>query len=243
MNNENLITNVVCDITGNTQNPKDPLPLIDTIKGKIVGVYKIVNKINGKYYIGSSTNINQRWYNHRCELRKNRHGNQYLQNAWNKYGESNFEFIIVELTDFNNRLNIEQTYLDICRDNRNISYNIGTDTVGFFKGCHHTSESRIKIGNAHRGMIISEEQKKRQSLLMRGRYIGSKNPMYGKKQSESAKRKMSREDKHIYSFSNIRNNQIFVGTRKEFNLKFNIGLDNICNLLHGKVRCSKGWTI
>ena len=32
---------------------------------KISAVYKITNKINGKFYIGSSTNIKQRWNSHK----------------------------------------------------------------------------------------------------------------------------------------------------------------------------------
>ena len=32
---------------------------------KISGVYKITNKINGKFYIGSSINIKRRWESHK----------------------------------------------------------------------------------------------------------------------------------------------------------------------------------
>jgi len=86
------------------------------------GIYKIVNIINGKTYYGSSIQLSTRISNHKVCLRNNNHENKYLQNAWNKYGEENFRFEIVEIIDVNN-LSIsesikkvqskEQEYLDL----------------------------------------------------------------------------------------------------------------------------------
>lgn len=52
---------------------------------KMVAVYKIYNKINGKFYIGSSIDLGERWKSHIDELNRNVHDNFHLQNAWNKY--------------------------------------------------------------------------------------------------------------------------------------------------------------
>ena len=60
------------------------------------GIYKILNNINGKIYIGSTKNFNKRWVTHKYLLRLNKHENKHLQYAWNKYGEVHFEFIKVE---------------------------------------------------------------------------------------------------------------------------------------------------
>lgn len=62
----------------------------------MIGIYKIENKINGKVYIGKSKDIEKRWKEHRCELNKNYHHNKHLQSAWNKYGENNFSFAVIE---------------------------------------------------------------------------------------------------------------------------------------------------
>ena len=62
---------------------------------KITGIYKIENKINNKKYIGQSKNIHRRWKQHKHYLNKNQHENQYLQSAWNKYGENSFNFEII----------------------------------------------------------------------------------------------------------------------------------------------------
>jgi len=61
----------------------------------IVGVYRIVNKVNGKIYIGSSADVNRRVKQHYNQLIGNNHENRYLQNACNKYGIENFEFSLV----------------------------------------------------------------------------------------------------------------------------------------------------
>lgn len=68
--------------------------------------------VNGKTYIGSSINMHERLEHHRSSLRKNSHQNPHLQAAWDKYGEHNFEFSVLEVTELENLLNVEQTWLD-----------------------------------------------------------------------------------------------------------------------------------
>ena len=84
--------------------------------------------MNGKYYIGSSSNVPQRLKTHRCKLRGNRHENEYLQAAWNKHGEDAFVFELVEaLPEFDTASLIarEQWYLDNTQClNRKCGYNI-----------------------------------------------------------------------------------------------------------------------
>jgi group I intron endonuclease len=64
--------------------------------GKKSGIYKILNRINGKYYVGSTKNFNKRWNSHKANLNKHTHTNIHLQNSYNKFGKENFEFHIVE---------------------------------------------------------------------------------------------------------------------------------------------------
>lgn len=59
------------------------------------GAYKILNKVNGKYYVGGAyKSFDSRFAWHKRDLREKKHRNRYLQHAWNKHGEEAFEFII-----------------------------------------------------------------------------------------------------------------------------------------------------
>lgn len=59
-------------------------------------IYKIINLVNDKFYVGSTTNKKVRFRRHRRLLRQNRHHCQHLQAAWNMYGESKFSFVVIE---------------------------------------------------------------------------------------------------------------------------------------------------
>ncbi len=61
----------------------------------MIGIYLIKCKPNDKNYIGQSLNIKHRINEHKSNLRKNRHSNCHLQNAFNKYGEEQFEFKVL----------------------------------------------------------------------------------------------------------------------------------------------------
>ncbi len=61
-----------------------------------MGVYAIVNLVEGKQYVGSSKDLRRRWRDHWNELQSNKHSNAHLQRAFNKYGEAAFEFRILQ---------------------------------------------------------------------------------------------------------------------------------------------------
>jgi len=63
---------------------------------KIPGVYSITNITNGKRYIGRSYNIGERWYEHKRMLKRGVHHSSHLQASWDKYGEENFVFEILQ---------------------------------------------------------------------------------------------------------------------------------------------------
>lgn len=123
------------------------------------GIYIIQNLINGNIYIGSSSNIKRRFSQHKSTLRHNTHKNKHLQNAWNKYGEENFEFIIIE----------RHAYLEkiIGRENKCISLykpeynNIKVNLEGRFV---HSEETKRKIGLKSKEKFIKNPALKQQII-------------------------------------------------------------------------------
>ena len=56
------------------------------------GIYKIVNTINNRVYIGQSKKIRNRLKTHYKQLIENKHYNSDLQMSWNRYKEEQFSF-------------------------------------------------------------------------------------------------------------------------------------------------------
>lgn len=94
-------------------------------KNPISGIYQIKNLVDGKIYVGSSSIIQKRKTQHYLNLRKGTHPNQKLQNAWNKYGENNFEFSIVEKCEIHDLLYREQFYISSLSPYYNIADVVG----------------------------------------------------------------------------------------------------------------------
>lgn len=121
------------------------------------GIYKITNTINGKIYIGSAINITDRWNYHKWELNNNKHGNKYLQRAWNKYWSVSFEFSTLEFCEKDKLIEREQYWLDItkCYD-REVGYNILTVAYSGI-GSKRSLETKAKISASQLGKVMPIE--------------------------------------------------------------------------------------
>lgn len=150
------------------------------------GIYGIINKINGKVYVGQTgERFLRRYWHHQWKLRDNSHDNTYLQNAWNKYGEDNFDYVVIEVVRDSSLLDeLEIKYIDYYKKN-NLSYNM------------------LLGGGGRRGFKMSDNAKK---------IIAEKNRqhMLGTKHSEETKKKMSktRSGRHINRSTDILNQDI-----------------------------------
>ena len=150
-------------------------------KEKICGIYCIENLVNHKKYIGQSMNVKTRWRSHKSELRRNIHENDYLQKAWNKYGEDNFQFYILEECNIDIMNDRERYYIKLYdTTNRDCGYNIesGGNTNKIL-----ADSTKRKISENHADMS------------------GENNPMHGVKMSEESINK-------ILSHPNYKNRKI-----------------------------------
>lgn len=180
------------------------------------GIYKIINVINNKFYVGSAVNFKKRKARHWNELRKNIHNNGHLQAAWNKYGEQAFTFVVIQEVDAQeDLLAAENAWLKECVGKPNC-YNIGTDATAPMLGVKgtdhpafgykHTQETLTKISKTSRERTFTDEVNKRKTAHLHGKpksaeirakisktLSGAGNPNYGKPRSDEFKEKVSRK--------------------------------------------------
>lgn len=88
-----------------------------------IGIYIILNTINGKKYVGQSKRLARRHRRHFNELKNNNHVNSHLQRAWNKYGGENFEFKVILNCDVDDLTYYENFFINYF-DSKNYGYNI-----------------------------------------------------------------------------------------------------------------------
>lgn len=139
------------------------------------GIYRIVNLVNGKFYIGSTNCFRIRFKFHRNRLRNNKHFNYLLQRSWNKYGEENFLFEIIEFVDDIDSLHIrEQFWLDETESYK-IAYGFNIlEKAGKPNKIIFTDEIRSKMRAKKLGIPRTEEEKLKLSKAMQGRRLSCK---------------------------------------------------------------------
>lgn len=145
----------------------------------ISGIYKIKNIVNGKTYIGSSTDVKKRWRDHKWYLKNNLHHNSHLQNAVNKYGLDNFEFSILLECSKENLINEEIDQIKKHKSDNKISgYNVN-------KPNKLTYNNGKKHGKTPKKMFGKDNP-------MYGKF-GEKHPKFGFKMSDEMKLVMSKK--------------------------------------------------
>ena len=143
------------------------------------GIYKIINVVNNKFYVGSAVDLKRRKARHFSELRNGRHNNRHLQAAWGKYGEQAFVFVVVEqLATDADLLAAENVWLKE-HVGKDYCYNIGVDATAPMLGMSgelsptwgykHSGENLKKIGVASKARVQSDEEKQKRRLTMRGK--------------------------------------------------------------------------
>lgn len=161
-------------------------------------IYKIVNTLNGKYYVGRTGNLANRIAAHQYLLREGRHHSIHLQKAWDKYDKDVWnvvEFCKIDTgsddDDIRYAQAIESSFLS--KENiQNILYNVSESSItGTIRGRKHHYYGKHPsewMGEAYYANIERDR-------------FGENNPFYGKEHSEETKN-ILREKCALYGENN-----------------------------------------
>ena len=150
-------------------------------------IYKIINLVNDKFYVGSTTNKKVRFREHRKQLRGNRHHCKHLQASWNKYGEEKFLFAVVEEVAEGQSLAAAEDRWLVEHFGKEYCYNSGAAAVAPWRGVYGEDHPNF-------GKLMAEGQKEKISAALKEFYSDITNhPRFGKKHSEETKAKISQK--------------------------------------------------
>lgn len=223
---------------------------------KISGIYKITNKINGKFYVGQSVDIKRRWKEHKIISREE---NLSIKKAIKKYGVENFDFSILEECNIEILNQQEEYYISML----NPKYNRTKGGVGA-KGHFLSDETKSVLRDKGKlqWVILSDEDKSlRISKNLKGPRKGhlvhdstrEKLRAYnkGKKQSaETIKKRMDTFEKIGHNWINqnreksiycIELDKKFISV-KQASKDLRIGATSIVHQLKGRQKTAGGHT-
>lgn len=143
-------------------------------------------------YIGSSVNLQERIESdHISTLNRNKHPhNPPLQYSWNKYGQNNFVWWLLESCKSEETLIVEQKYLDLYRPfvDEFRGFNIGHFVTSSTKGRKLSEETRLKLCAAQQKRVANPNYRP---------------PRLGQLVSNNARKKMSQARKGKSAFWNV----------------------------------------
>jgi group I intron endonuclease len=151
------------------------------------GIYRWINLITGKFYVGSSICLSKRLYHYYYIDKFKRIGSKdrsLINKAILKYGISSFQLDILEYCESDVLIKREQYYIDLLMPEYNICKTAGSILGLRFK---HSKETKFKISIANKGKYHTEETRLKISIANKG----NKNPMFEKTFTEETKLKMS----------------------------------------------------
>lgn len=182
-------------------------------------VYVVVNKLNGKMYVGSTEReLKIRWQKHLVKV--NEGSLCTLHKAIRKYGRDNFDIRMIE--EYPTReamLTGEVEYIahfDTFKSEWGYNDTPGGDGGNTNGGKKFSEEWKSKISKARKGMVFSKEHKENLSKS----HMGHKAPNR-KLTSEQAEEIRTEYNKGNY-------------TQKQLGVKYGLSQDSIFHIVHNK---------
>lgn len=137
----------------------------------ICGIYKLVNTATGQCYVGQSQRTQKRIKEHFRLLRYDKHPNQHLQRAYNKYGAGAFYGAIeVECSDPAELDRLEESFIrgEAWFDTPTV-YNIADFAKAPMRGKYHSEEIREKIRLGRRASTFDYRSPEYRETLSKAR--------------------------------------------------------------------------
>lgn len=144
-------------------------------------VYQIASEATKRVYIGSTARRpRQRWLEHLHYLRADKHHSRHLQRVFNKYGEGDLSFAIIEevsFADHRELLAVEQKRIDECEavifNSQPVSDSI-IAAQNAWRGKKHSDATRRKMSASHKASTVpqrvwTEDDRKNHSVALTGR--------------------------------------------------------------------------
>ena len=204
-------------------------------------IYTIQNEINHKVYVGSSCRqLNPRKAEHVYKLRKGTHANKHLQNSWNKYGEKNFSFSVVETCGDNCVLEKEANWIQLLKcTNKQKGYNIDDAPQDTKKSKEHRRKIREAIQKKYdNGWITRKGMKTPASTIEK-----ISNSLRGRNLSETHKEKIAKsQHKQVCQFQKNGEFMKKFASIKAASEKIGVAASHISNCCRGKKKTAKGFT-
>lgn len=158
---------------------------------KAVGVYTLSDQKTGKFYVGSSQDMEKRIKRHLKDLEKGRHHNVLLQGLYDQ--DRVFLLSFLPTKDREEAYCIEQDMMDLYLDSP-LLLNIGRGVRGGDNVTSHPDKGavleKISQGCARRLKSLTPAERK-----MRWGRPGSLNPMYGRTHTEETRKFLSENAK------------------------------------------------
>ena len=131
-------------------------------------IYRIINKIDGRSYVGQycKDNPKQRFTNHKSRARKE-DSTEHLYRAIRKYGVENFDFTLICVCDNKELNDLEIKYIKEFNTFGENGYNMTTGGQGI-RNYKHTLETIERLRVTSTGKFPDEETRKRISAGLMG---------------------------------------------------------------------------
>ena len=158
---------------------KDRSNILTQLKGKL-GVYYLINNINGHSYVGSSINLASRMKNYlnTSFLKSRQNSNMPITKALLKYGPENFSLWILEYVEVREISIRETSYITQIMPYYNV-LKTGYSSIGH----KHTEQTKIWLSELRKNKLHTPETK---TLIARA-LTGENNPFYNKNHSMETK--------------------------------------------------------